>query len=655
MLGRTSRQVGQAKKPVQSAQDKVLAEWKTRQKELGEAWKSYREPLQDLSKLNEALLKNSSDKLDKALLNLSETGKLSLANVGKAAYADAARLASRQMTLMLLDGLFGWVASVGTEKPKVDDKAGKGQAKAGDDEKEQPSLQSQVFKQWLLQMNSVWGAYRAPLQDISGMTDELFRNASEKLEKSLFNFATSGKLSLSNFAKTVIDDVARIAARQLSMLALDGLFGWMNGKAGITEAQLASQKPYTSLLEKARADAGQAAAGAPAAQGAAPMPAAAMDVGAMVATASGQTGDGSKVSAGGASASAGKPVGSWVEQMDASWASLRDQAQDVSGMMDMLFTNAFTNMENALFTFATTGKLSFKDFADSVIQDMARIAARQATLQIIGGIVGAVSGFFGSGATAGSRISDYTGSDMANWVSKQRAGGMPGFARGGAFNDGIQSAPALFSMAGGRPALIGERGPEAIMPLSRGSDGVLGVRALGGGEGGNVFNFSTSVSLGGGREGAATASGDDGTGQQLAGMINDAARNVVAQELQPRRPGMEDGEWLIWNALPGTSRSIPPARRTNWYARCSTAAASSQALGDGLNNLSETWQVSRTGDLALIGPIRDFLKRHGGYRSFLWTLPTGEPVRVRAQGWQLRPRGNGVFTLNTTFQQVFNP
>lgn len=265
MLGRTSRQAGQAKKPVQSAQDKVLAEWKTRQKELGEAWKSYREPLQDLSKLNEALLKNSSDKLDKALLNLSETGKLSLANVGKAAYADAARLASRQMTLMLLDGLFGWVASVGTEKPKVDDKAGKGQAKAGDDEKEQPSLQSQVFKQWLLQMNSVWGAYRAPLQDISGMTDELFRNASEKLEKSLFNFATSGKLSLSNFAKTVIDDVARIAARRLSMLALDGLFGWMNGKAGITEAQLASQKPYTSLLEKARADAGQAAAGAPAA------------------------------------------------------------------------------------------------------------------------------------------------------------------------------------------------------------------------------------------------------------------------------------------------------------------------------------------------------------------------------------------------------
>lgn len=61
--------------------------------------------------------------------------------------------------------------------------------------------------------------------------------------------------------------------------------------------------------------------------------------------------------------------------------------------------------------------------------------------------------------------------------------------------------------------------------------------------GGNVFNFSTSVSLGGGREGAATASGDDGTGQQLAGMINDAARNVVAQEL---RPG-----GLVWRMVNG--------------------------------------------------------------------------------------------------------
>ena len=48
------------------------------------------------------------------------------------------------------------------------------------------------------------------------------------------------------------------------------------------------------------------------------------------------------------------------------------------------------------------------------------------------------------------------------------SGGM--FANGGAFSNGIVSKPTAFSMG-----LMGEAGPEAIMPLSRMSDGSLGV------------------------------------------------------------------------------------------------------------------------------------------------------------------------------------
>jgi tape measure domain-containing protein len=50
------------------------------------------------------------------------------------------------------------------------------------------------------------------------------------------------------------------------------------------------------------------------------------------------------------------------------------------------------------------------------------------------------------------------------------------FARGGVFD-----SPVMFPMAGGRTGLMGEAGPEAIMPLDRGPDGRLGVRANGGG------------------------------------------------------------------------------------------------------------------------------------------------------------------------------
>lgn len=68
-------------------------------------------------------------------------------------------------------------------------------------------------------------------------------------------------------------------------------------------------------------------------------------------------------------------------------------------------------------------------------------------------------------------------------------GGLLGFADGGSFaqgrvtpfaSGGIVGGPTFFPMRGGT-GLMGEAGPEAIMPLARGADGKLGVRTQGGG------------------------------------------------------------------------------------------------------------------------------------------------------------------------------
>ncbi|MCX7645472.1 MAG: phage tail tape measure protein [Rhodobacteraceae bacterium] len=79
-------------------------------------------------------------------------------------------------------------------------------------------------------------------------------------------------------------------------------------------------------------------------------------------------------------------------------------------------------------------------------------------------------------------------------------GGLLPFAKGGAFTQGrvvpfarggIVSAPTMFPMRGGR-GLMGEAGPEAIMPLARGADGRLGVEMQGGGRPVSVvMNIST--------------------------------------------------------------------------------------------------------------------------------------------------------------------
>ena len=78
--------------------------------------------------------------------------------------------------------------------------------------------------------------------------------------------------------------------------------------------------------------------------------------------------------------------------------------------------------------------------------------------------------------------------------------GLLGFAKGGAFsagnvrafaNGGVVSGPTLFPMRSGT-GLMGEAGPEAIMPLTRGPDGRLGVAAAGGGAGPAItVNIST--------------------------------------------------------------------------------------------------------------------------------------------------------------------
>lgn len=79
------------------------------------------------------------------------------------------------------------------------------------------------------------------------------------------------------------------------------------------------------------------------------------------------------------------------------------------------------------------------------------------------------------------------GGFLANGVNALASGLMP-FAQGGAFSSGrvmpfakggVVSSPTAFPMRNGQ-GLMGEAGPEAIMPLARGSDGRLGVQASGG-------------------------------------------------------------------------------------------------------------------------------------------------------------------------------
>jgi hypothetical protein len=197
------------------------------------------------------------------------------------------------------------------------------------------------------------------------------------------------------------------------------------------------------------------------------------------------------------------------EQEDSFGANFQEKLKDYYKSITNLgaqvadaLTGAFQGLEDQLVNFVTTGKASFADLAKSIIADIARIAIRQA---IIAPLLKGVGSIFGMTFADGGVFAQ-------NGIQK--------FARGG-----IVDKPTLFPFAKGT-GLMGEAGPEAIMPLQRAANGKLGVIASGGGSTSVVVNVDAS--------GNANVQGDQSQAKQL-GLAVSAA--VQAELIKQKRPG----------------------------------------------------------------------------------------------------------------------
>ncbi|UVK96448.1 phage tail tape measure protein [Pseudomonas sp. B21-048] len=188
--------------------------------------------------------------------------------------------------------------------------------------------------------------------------------------------------------------------------------------------------------------------------------------------------------------------GSWTAGASSAWENYLESSRDVAGQTKSLFTNAFSSMEDAVVQFAMTGKLSFGDFAKSILADMARIATRQASSSALSGLFGlaasAASSYFGgsSSTSLGASQAGYSSTYFPQAKGGAWSGDVQMFANGGAFSDSVVSTPTAFGMANGKTGVMGEAGPEAIVPLARDSQGRLGVR---GGANSSTVNVSVTV------------------------------------------------------------------------------------------------------------------------------------------------------------------
>ncbi|WP_457958546.1 phage tail tape measure protein [Pseudomonas aeruginosa] len=226
-----------------------------------------------------------------------------------------------------------------------------------------------------------------------------------------------------------------------------------------------------------------------------------------------------------------KAQGDWRSGASSAFQTYLESARDVAGQTKSLFTSAFSSMEDSIANFATTGKLSFSDFAKSILADMARIATRAAASQALSSLFG---GFFGGGNAAAQSGVDNLVSNSGLFANGGAfAGGVQMFATGGAFTNSVVSTPTAFGMSGGRLGVMGEAGPEAVMPLTRTSSGALGVRAMGGG--GSQINVEVNIASDGSANVSSSQPGLDQFGRDIGTFVEQKYRQLLARDL--RRDG----------------------------------------------------------------------------------------------------------------------
>ncbi|HBV0724677.1 TPA: phage tail tape measure protein [Serratia marcescens] len=209
-----------------------------------------------------------------------------------------------------------------------------------------------------------------------------------------------------------------------------------------------------------------------------------------------------------------------------------------SGMMFDLLTGTQNFKQSMLGLMTSMTQSIVQQLIDLAMQALLTRTFLSTFMSIGGGLLGGAASA-GAGAAGSGAMGMPTG--WQGYVPNAK-GGVYASPSLSAFSGEIVSNPTLFAFARGA-GLMGEAGPEAIMPLKRGADGSLGVRAIGGGQQSAAApNVYITIENGGN----VSSQADPGWGEFGKRMGNIAAQEsqkVINRNLMPGQP--------IWKAIKG--------------------------------------------------------------------------------------------------------
>lgn len=176
-----------------------------------------------------------------------------------------------------------------------------------------------------------------------------------------------------------------------------------------------------------------------------------------------------------------KIQGDWLAGAQDGLANWIDTSSDyysqVSGLVGNTLDGLVDNMADAL----NGNKADWADWANSVLNELQKVLLRAILVNSLksagdSGLLGSLGGMFGGASSGGSTPSGAYDS-AASGLTLNAKGGVYDSPDLSKFRNGIVNSPTMFAFAKGA-GLMGEAGPEAIMPLTRTADGSLGVRMV---------------------------------------------------------------------------------------------------------------------------------------------------------------------------------
>lgn len=235
----------------------------------------------------------------------------------------------------------------------------------------------------------------------------------------------------------------------------------------------------------------------------------------------------------------------WTAGLSDGLANWLDESSNYSAQAANVVSSSMSSALDTVADGLVGNKADWKDWMSSVMTMIAKVALQMAAVNIVSGIVSSVgSAAIGAASGGGGTDSNAFSSGSYDNLTLNAKGGAYSSSDLSKYSGQIVSSPTMFAFAKGA-GLMGEAGPEAIMPLTRSADGSLGVRAVGSGSGGGASaapQVNINIDSSGNTDTQSTA-GYEQFGSQIGSFVDKRYRDLLMRDLQP------GGD--IWNSTKG--------------------------------------------------------------------------------------------------------